>query len=228
MRLRWLQRLFQGGSASRTAMTDTDTWLIAGLGNPGRKYQHTRHNIGFMAVDRIGAHQGIAIDRNRFKNRFGRGQIGSTGVILAQPMDYMNRSGPPVYQLARYFNIDTANILVIHDDLDIDSQRIKIKTKGGHGGHRGVQSIIQALGTNEFARLRIGIGRPGPPGSPDEAPSRHGTKKDCDDPAITAHVLGTFSKKEWQDYDRLLDTAREAVETILEKGIVAAMNRFNG
>lgn len=227
MLFRRLKRLFQGISLAGTAMTDRDAWLIAGLGNPGRKYQHTRHNIGFMAVDRIGAHHGIALDRNRFKNRFGRGQIGSAGVILAQPMDYMNRSGPPVYQLARYFNIDTANILVIHDDLDLDGQRIKIKTKGGHGGHRGIKSIIQSLGTNEFERIRIGIGRPGPPGSPDEASSRHDAKKDCDDPAITAHVLGTFSKKEWQDYDKVLDTVREAVDTILADGIVAAMNRFN-
>lgn len=199
-------------------MTGFGTWLIAGLGNPGKKYLQTRHNVGFMAIDRIGEHYDISMNRSMFKNRFGRGFINSTGAVLAQPMDYMNRSGPPVYQLSRYFYIDAANILIIHDDMDIDIGRIKIKAKGGHGGHKGVRSIIDALSTDDFTRIRIGIGHPR---SLNEASVNH------EGPDVTDYVLGKFSKKEIQYYDNIFETVREAVKTVLERGAAAAMNTFN-
>lgn len=197
-------------------MNAPDTWLIAGLGNPGRKYANTRHNVGFMAVEKIGAHHGIAISRNMFKNRYGRGHINGKVAILAQPQNYMNRSGPPVYQLARYFGIDTARIVVIHDDMDIDKGRIKIKTKGGHGGHNGIQSIIAALGSKEFIRIRIGIGRP-----ESEGPDAHGA--DGSD-----FVLGKIPKPEQAGYETAFESVREAIEIIMEKGAAAAMNRLHG
>jgi peptidyl-tRNA hydrolase, PTH1 family len=204
-----------------TVMTGGDAWLIAGLGNPGKKYMQTRHNIGFMAIDRLGECHNIDLDRNMFKNRFGSGAINDVKALLAQPMDFMNRSGPPVNQLARYFKIDTARILIIHDDMDIDTGKIKIKVKGGHGGHKGVQSIINALGTNDFTRVRIGIGRPYPA---DEKRDIHRPKDDTD---VTNYVLGKFSKQEEQNYEKVLETVREAVETVLERGAAAAMNTFN-
>ncbi len=200
-------------------MTGSGIWLIAGLGNPGRKYQQTRHNVGFMAIDRLGAHHDIGLKRTMFKNRYGRGFINNVGTVLAQPMDFMNRSGPPVYQLARYFGIGSAHILIIHDDMDIDIGRIKIKVKGGHGGHKGVRSIIDALGTNDFTRVRIGIGRPE---AFTETPETH------DSPDAADYVLGKFSKREMQHYEEIFETVREAVSTVLEKGQAAAMNRYNG
>ncbi|MFO8111518.1 MAG: aminoacyl-tRNA hydrolase [Desulfosalsimonadaceae bacterium] len=200
-------------------MTGSGIWLIAGLGNPGRKYQQTRHNVGFMAIDRIGAHHDIALNRTMFKNRCGRGFINSVGAVLAQPMDFMNRSGPPVYQLARYFGIGPAHILIIHDDMDIDIGRIKIKVKGGHGGHKGVRSIIDALGTNDFTRIRIGIGRP-------EIFTERSEPHDSPDAAD--YVLGKFSKRDMQHYEEIFETVRQAVATVLEKGQEAAMNRYNG
>ncbi len=200
-------------------MTDSGIWLIAGLGNPGRKYQQTRHNVGFMAIDTLGVHHDIALNRNMFKNRYGRGFINEVGAILAQPMDYMNRSGPPVYQLSRYFGIRAAHILIIHDDMDIDIGRIKIKAKGGHGGHKGVRSIIDALGTNDFTRVRIGIGRPE---ALNEASASH------DNPDAADYVLGKFSKREKKYCEEIFETVREAVATVLEKGAAAAMNSYNG
>ncbi len=200
-------------------MTDEGTWLIAGLGNPGRNYQKTRHNVGFMAIDELGANHGIALNRSMFKNLYGRGLISGGKVVLAKPMDYMNRSGPPVYQLSRYFDIKAENILIIHDDMDIDIGRIKIKVKGGHGGHKGVRSIIDALGKNEFTRIRIGIGRPEA-----SVDARGGND---DDPAVTDYVLGQLSKQERHCYESVFDAVRKAVETILEKGTAAAMNSYN-
>lgn len=200
---------------------ETVSWLIAGLGNPGRKYMQTRHNVGFMAVEKICDYHRITLDRNMFKNRYGIGLINGARSVLAQPMDFMNRSGPPVNQIARYFKIDTANILIIHDDMDIDTGRIKIKVKGGHGGHKGVRSVIDALGTDAFNRVRIGIGRPSVPGEASKI------NRATDDPDVTDYVLGKFSKAEQKQYDEVLETVREAVETLLDKGATAAMNRFN-
>ncbi len=196
-------------------MTEHDAHLIAGLGNPGRKYSNTRHNIGFAAVENIAERHGISIDRAMFKARFGRGAVAGRKVILARPMDYMNRSGPPLHQLARYFGIQTDRIIVIHDDLDIGRGKIRIKPKGGHGGHRGIKSIMNALGTGEFTRIRLGIGRPEPAG-----PDGRG-------PDVTDFVLGTFTREEMDDFQAMIDAAHQAVKIILEQDVTAAMNRLN-
>ena len=190
-------------------MLSAAPWLIVGLGNPGREYANTRHNIGFMVVDRLAEKYGVSVSREKFQTYFGKGKIHSAEVFLAKPMAYMNRSGPPARQLASYFNLTAERMLIIHDDIDIETGRIKIKSKGGHGGHNGLKSLIDAFGTNDFPRLRIGIGRPN--GEID----------------VTNHVLGTILPAEWRIFEPVLQTAEDAVITIIDKGILNAMNQFN-
>jgi PTH1 family peptidyl-tRNA hydrolase len=183
--------------------------MVVGLGNPGRAYEKTRHNTGFMAADKVAQNYAIHYDQRKFKTVFGRGRIGDAEVMLAKPMDYMNRSGPPVRSLARYFGVSSKDVLVIHDDIDLAFGRLKIKEKGGHGGHNGLRSLITACGGGGFPRLRIGIGRPA--GS---------------DP-VTGHVLDRYSAEELRLLDSILIRACEAVTVILTEGLSAGMNRFN-
>ncbi|MFP4193337.1 MAG: aminoacyl-tRNA hydrolase [Desulfosalsimonas sp.] len=184
-------------------------WLIAGLGNPGRKYRFTRHNVGFMAAEKVADGCRILIDKKKFKNKYGTGVYGGSKIIVAQPRDYMNRSGPPLCQLSGYFDIPIENILVIHDDIDIEKGKIKIKEKGGHGGHNGVKSIIEAFGSGNFPRLRIGIGRPEPPAD------------------VTDYVLGRLTDEEKELFETALSNAEDAVLTMIRNGLNEAMNRFN-
>jgi len=184
--------------------------LIAGLGNPGRAYAATRHNIGFMVIDHLAAAYGIGVDRKKFATQFGRGAIEGHSVILAMPLAYMNRSGMPLSQLARYFKIPCRELIVIHDDMDIVFGRIKIKQKGGSGGHKGIRSLRDAFGDDRFTRVRVGVGRPAP-------------HRDAAD-----YVLSEFSPGERQVLDVVIAQAREAVVTILCEGTRVAMNRFNG
>jgi len=185
------------------------TRLIVGLGNPGIQYEHTRHNTGFMVVDRLAGDFGIFLNKNKFDVRYGRGIIEDHDVILANPMAFMNRSGPPLQKLAAYFKIPSKDLMVIHDDIDLAFGRLKIKEKGGHGGHKGLKSIINAVGEDEFVRLRVGVGR-----------SDTGR-------GVTDHVLGPFSDDEARVLDTILDQARNAVVKILTEGSKVAMNLFN-
>ncbi len=184
-------------------------YMIAGLGNPGRKYAKTRHNLGFMVIDRLAEKFQVDVGQNRFDNRFGTGTIEGIKVILTKPEAYMNRSGPPIAQLARYFKLNQDRILVIHDDIDIHSGQIKIKMKGGHGGHNGLKSIIDALGSGDFPRIRLGVGRP--PAEMDAAD----------------YVLGKISAQEKAVTEEVLNTAVDAAVIILTHGIRTGMNRFN-
>jgi len=182
--------------------------LVVGLGNPGKEYVTTRHNAGFMAVDLIAQTFSISLDKKKFNTIFGKGSIQGVDVILAKPMAFMN-SGPPVQNLAGYFKILSKDMLVIHDDIDLDFGRIKIIEKGGHGGHNGVRSLMDAFGVDDFSRVRIGIGRSG-----------SGTD-------VTGHVLGKYSTDESKVLDQIISGTRNAVVTILCKGIKDGMNRFN-
>jgi PTH1 family peptidyl-tRNA hydrolase len=128
--------------------------LVVGLGNPGNTYQRTRHNVGFMVVDQIAEAFSIALDKQKFDTVFGRGSIDGVSVVLAKPMAFMNRSGPQVQKIAGYYRILSEDMLVVHDDIDLAFGRIKIKEKGGDGGHKGVRSIIDAFGGGDFVRLR--------------------------------------------------------------------------
>ena len=183
--------------------------LIVGLGNPGAQYEHTRHNAGFLVVDRLAEDFGIAVNKNRFDVRYGRGDIKGQAVMLAKPMAFMNRSGWPVQKLAAYFKISTQDLIIIHDDIDLDFGRIKIKEKGGHGGHKGLKSIIDAVGEGEFIRLRMGVGRSAVQSS------------------VSDHVLGPFNADEARLLDAVIVRARDAIVTILTEGIKVGMNRFN-
>jgi len=190
-------------------MTGKKLQLLVGLGNPGRKYSRTRHNVGFMVADRIAENFSINLNSKKFDTEFGKGQINGNNVIIAKPMAYMNRSGPPVLNLAKYYNILIEDLLVIHDDIDLDFERIKIKSKGGHGGHKGIKSLIDAFGSGDFSRIRIGVGRPE-------------VQMDVSD-----HVLGKFSSGEKKFLDRFIERSGEAAVNVLCEGIIKGMNRFN-
>ena len=184
-------------------------YLIVGLGNPGTDYAATRHNIGFVVVDKLAAQAGITLNKRKYNCVYGSGRLAGFQVLLAQPMAYMNRSGPPVQQLAAYYRISDQDLLVVHDDIDLVFGRIKIKEKGGHGGHNGIKSLINAFGNGDFTRVRIGVGRP---------------EQGRD---AANHVLGRFNKDERAALDLIVDQAQDAVVTILSEGAQASMNMFN-
>ncbi len=183
--------------------------LVVGLGNPGERYASTRHNVGFMVADRLAGDAGIPLGREKFGAVFGRGRLEGNEIILAKPNSFMNRSGPPVRALADFFQISSREVLVIHDDIDLDYGRFKIKEKGGHGGHNGIRSLVDAFGGGDFARLRVGIGR-----------SDSGER-------VADFVLDRFLPPEAVVLPQIIDRARDAVVTILCKGIKVGMNQFN-
>ena len=183
--------------------------LVVGLGNPGNDYADTRHNAGFLVVDDVAETWSITIHQKKFNVEFGRGRIKGIDTILAKPQAYMNKSGPPVRQVSDYFKISYRDMLVIHDDIDLEFGRLKIKEKGGHGGHNGVRSLIDAWGEDAFVRLRVGVGRSGDHGN------------------VVNHVLGRFGRQEKAALEKVVDRARDAVETILCDGTKEGMNRFN-
>jgi PTH1 family peptidyl-tRNA hydrolase len=183
--------------------------LVVGLGNPGPQYADTRHNIGFMVVDRLVSEFDLSLGQRKFDARFGRGEIAGETVILAKPLAYMNRSGQPVKLLADYFKIPVGDVFIIHDDIDLAFGRLKIKEKGGHGGHNGIRSLIAAFGDGGFKRLRIGIGRSADRGS------------------VTGHVLGRFDDRESKQLEEIIRRARDAVTMVLSEGTLSGMNYFN-
>ncbi len=183
--------------------------LIVGLGNPGPTYKKTRHNIGFMVADDLAAAFSILVEKTKFGVLFGKGSINDSRVILSKPQEFMNRCGPPIKKLAKYHNIFSEDLLVVLDDIDLDFGIIKIKEKGGSGGHKGLRSLIEAFGRNDFTRLRIGVGRPGA------------------EMTVTDHVLGRFNSTEKNNLQQVIRTAGDAVVTILCEGIKEGMNRYN-
>lgn len=184
--------------------------LVVGLGNPGDPYHKTRHNAGFMVIDDLAGHFSIGLgQQNKFMAEFGRGVIGEDKVILVKPQAYMNQSGPPIRRVADFFKIPVQDILVIHDDIDVVFGNVKIKEKGGDGGHRGLKSLRGTLGSDAFIRLRIGVGRP------------------IAQMSVTDHVLGRFNPEERKALSGVIERARDAVAVILCKGVREAMNLFN-
>ncbi|KAL6848611.1 hypothetical protein ACP4OV_021194 [Aristida adscensionis] len=176
-------------------------WLFVGLGNPGRMYKGTRHNIGFEMIDAIAEAEGISVSTKQFKALVGKGLIGDVPVMLAKPQTFMNASGESVGQLVSYFKIPLDQLVVIYDDLDLPFAKLRLLPKGGHGGHNGMRSIIDHLKqSREFPRLRIGIGRP--PG----------------DAGVIGFVLRSFTKQEQEEIDFTLRRGLEAVRIILLEG----------
>jgi PTH1 family peptidyl-tRNA hydrolase len=188
----------------------TDRYLIIGLGNPGRKYNRNRHNTGFMTIDRAAERHGIRFSKLQSKAAVATGQMAGRNVLLAKPQSYMNNSGQPVRSLADFYKIPVDRLIVVYDDLDLPTGTVRLRPEGGSGGQNGMKDIIQHLGTREFARLRMGIGRP--PGRMDPVD----------------YVLQDFSKDEWEVMQVALDTAVDALETWLADGIQLAMSRYNG
>ena len=184
--------------------------LIVGLGNPGIEYQFTPHNIGFLAVDRIAEQCGVTIDNRHCKAQTGRAKIGSEDILLAKPETFMNLSGMSVRELVEKYEVTPASdLIVVYDELDLPFGTLKIRPRGGTAGHNGMESILGALGTDEFMRVRLGI-------APDH-PVRDGAR----------YVLAQFKKSQYELIDEMLGRTVEAVETILTDGPEAAMNRFN-
>lgn len=206
----WLERIKRRlGWEPPFAMDEmSDRMMIVGLGNPGPKYENTRHNIGFAVINRLAAEYGIDLTRVQKNAMTGFGRIADRQVLLVKPLTYMNRSGDSVGPLADYYRIDAADILVVYDDLDLPFGTIRLREKGSAGGHNGMKSLIQHLGS-DLARLRIGVGRP--TGRLDAA----------------AYVLLPFRAEESAELDILLAEAVKAVTTFVTDGIQLAMTRHN-
>jgi PTH1 family peptidyl-tRNA hydrolase len=203
------------GSSERNGSTDTADdgttrmRLIVGLGNPGPTYATTRHNIGFMAADRLIRVHGLNARSNLNNATIAEGMLAGMPILVAKPMAFMNRSGDPVDEIVRAFGIQCEDMVVIHDDIDLAYDRLKIKEKGGDGGHNGLRSLIDTLGTDQFVRVRMGVGRP-------EAGI-----------GVVEHVLGEFDHDQRSILERFLSQAAAAVEVILCHGAKEAMTRFN-
>lgn len=191
--------------------------LIVGLGNPGRIYVNSRHNLGFRCVNFIAQQYGISLDSRRGKARIGIGKIANEEVILAKPRTFMNHSGDSVVQLVRFAEISLSDLLIIYDDLDFPLGTLRIREKGGAGGHNGMRSIIWRLGSEDFPRIRVGVGPVQANGVPD---SGKVTK-------TPAYVLGRFSSEEMAIVNDVCPRVAEAAHCILADGISAAMNLYN-
>jgi PTH1 family peptidyl-tRNA hydrolase len=182
--------------------------LVVGLGNPGARYARTRHNVGFLAIERLAQRWAIAVERKLFGALAGDGAVAGHKALLAMPQQYMNVSGQATGSLMGFYKVPLANLLVIHDDMDLPYGRLRLRLGGGHGGHNGIRDIQRLLG-NDFVRVRVGVGRPPAPMDPAD------------------YVLGTWTPSEAAQLDPLLDTTADAVEAVLREGLTPAMNRFN-
>jgi peptidyl-tRNA hydrolase, PTH1 family len=182
--------------------------LIIGLGNPGNAYAQTRHNVGMWVVERAAARWSIRLAKRGSSQR-GSGRLGSELIELAGTLDWMNVTGPPLKGLLREFKLTADDLILIHDDLDLEPGRLRIKQAGGDGGHNGIKSVIEALGTSQFVRVKIGIGRPAP-------------HQDS-----VGYVLEPFTKEETKVLNPCLERAVDALECLIHRGVAVAMNEFN-
>ncbi len=183
-------------------------FLIVGLGNPGREYHGTRHNIGFEAIDYLSSKNNIDVNKSKFRGVFGEGFIGCEKVILLKPTTYMNLSGESIREVINFYKIDNNNVIVIYDDISLEIGKLRIREKGSAGGHNGIKSIIANMGTDVFPRIKIGVGQP---------------KGD-----LVSHVLGKFNKEDEEDLKEVIEASNKAVEIIIKYGAKQAMNELNG
>lgn len=203
-------------------------WLLVGLGNPGRKYERNRHNVGFRVMDELERRHALGGFRAKFGGDAAAGMLSIGGrhhkALLLKPLEFMNLSGFAVQRAAQFHDIEPDHIVVVHDEIDIDFGRLKLKTGGGHGGHNGLRSIIEQLGGNGFLRVRVGVGKPGP----DEqnaaaAPANAGSR----DRRVAGYVLSDFPGDLEPQVADLVHAAAGAVEAIVDRGIEAAMNELH-
>ena len=184
--------------------------LIAGLGNPGEQYRFSRHNLGFLSLDYLAGRHGFPPFKQDFDALFAKGRIGDEAAILAKPQTYMNLSGASLEKLTAYFKMDVKDIIIIHDDLDLPFQTVRLKKGGGHGGHKGLLSIARHLGSSDFLRVRGGIGKP--------------VRKTM----VEGYVLSPFAEGELEALPRVIAAAGGAAREIVLSGIDAAMRRYHG
>jgi len=196
-------RLFRRGES-----TSTLDLLIAGLGNPGREHARDRHNVGWMVVEELGRRHNASF-RSKFNGRLAETRLGEARVALLEPETYMNDSGRSISAAARFFKVSPEDVLVIHDDVDLEVGRLQARAGGGLAGHNGLRSIAQILGTADFLRLRVGVGRP----------------ERGDPRPVAGYVLSPFSAED--DVEKIVSSAADAVETVLADGLVATQQRFN-
>ena len=189
----------------------TDTWLIVGLGNPGPEYKGNRHNVGQMVLDELAGRLGGNFKTHKARAQVLEGRLGIGGprVVLSKPMSYMNVSGGPVAALANFYGIEPDHVVAVHDEIDIPFNTVKLKCGGGEGGHNGLRDISKVLGTKDYLRVRVGVGRP--PGRMDTAD----------------YVLRDFGTTERKDVPFLLDEAADAVEVLVKEGLTAAQQKFH-
>lgn len=185
-------------------------WLLVCLGNPGPKYEHTRHNMGFLAADLLAEREHIKINRIRFKAVTAELTFGGQRVLVMKPQTYMNLSGEAVGEAARFYKIPSDHVLVIYDDVSLPLGKLRIRDKGSAGGHNGIKNIIAHLGTDVFPRVKVGVGAPSHP-----------------DYDMVDWVIGSFSAQEKKIVDEALDRALDAAECIISRGVTEAQNRFN-
>lgn len=186
------------------------SWLVVGLGNPGDQYEHTRHNVGFMVADELGERQNKAIQRLKYKALTATMELGGQKALVMKPVTYMNLSGEAVREAAQFYKIPPERILVISDDVSLPVGRLRIRKNGSAGGHNGLRNIIAQLGSDQFPRLKIGVG-----------------EKPHPDYDLADWVLGKFQGEDKKAIDGAIQKAADAVECILAKGIPEAMNRYN-
>ncbi|WP_349409067.1 aminoacyl-tRNA hydrolase [Pseudalkalibacillus sp. SCS-8] len=187
-----------------------DMKVIAGLGNPGNKYEETRHNVGFKVIDQLSDSLSIPLNKQKFNGLFGIGEVNGHKICLLKPLTYMNRSGDSIIPLMNYYKVKQDDLLVIYDDLDLAPGKLRLREKGSAGGHNGMKSIIQHLGNQDFKRIRIGIGRP-----------EHGEP-------VHEYVLKSFRPDQKQAIEESLQRSAEACENWIDTPFLQVMNRYNG
>ena len=194
-----------------------DMKLIVGLGNPGKRYANSLHNLGFMCVGYFAREHGIKFDKKQANARTGSGEVDGIEVMVARPQTYMNLSGQAVSRLVRKFNIGLNDLLVVHDDLDLPFGKIRLRMGGGSAGHNGIESIIEELGSPDFPRLRVGVGR---------SIVNEGSAEERDDD-IVAFLLSDLPHEEREAINRVLPGVSEAIFCFLTEGLTVAMNKYN-
>ena len=185
-------------------------YVIAGLGNPGLQYENTRHNAGFMTIDKLAESLGVKIDKMKFKRLYADADINGKRCILLKPTTYMNNSGESVTQVLNFYKLSSENLIVIYDDISLEPGKLRIRRKGSHGGHNGMRSIIDLLGTDEFIRVKVGVG-----------------KKPHPDYNLADWVLGHFTKEQMNLMNQSIENASEAVKLIVQNKVDEAMNKYN-
>ena len=189
----------------------TDSWLIVGLGNPGSQYAKTRHNCGFRAIDILSQKLSCKVDKAKFQGLYGQTVVGGNKIYLLKPQTYMNLSGGSVLQLSAYYNIPPQRIIVLFDDISLPPGRLRVRADGSAGGHNGIKSIISELGSQDFPRVKIGVGAKPEP-----------------DRDLADWVLSSFSAAEEKSLTKALENAADAALYIIEKGVPETANRYNG